>query len=204
MKGVTKLQILLMLTVAWVALIVWVLGDAPSDSVPLKYVSGQRIGQTGGKGERAMNKIMGIEQLEKRKRHAEKPVVAKNIFASVRRETGTLAAQASASGDPPVRTSRRLAAREMTQAKEDSQPSAEDNAREFGRQEIAAFRYVGYLHRDGKEEAVLSRGAELHIVKPGDMIDGKVRVKAIAPLRIILMENAGEVEQALPLEGESL
>ena len=76
-------------------------------------------------------------------------------------------------------------------------PTPEELARLAGRQELSQYRYLGYLIRNGKDEAFLSKGSTLHIVKTGETIDQRVLVKAIAPTGVTLQETASQVERTV-------
>jgi hypothetical protein len=78
-------------------------------------------------------------------------------------------------------------------------PTPEELARQAGRQELAQYRYLGYLIRGGRDEAFLSKGKDLHIVKAGETIDQHVLVKAIAPTGVTLQETASQVEHTVAL-----
>jgi hypothetical protein len=78
-------------------------------------------------------------------------------------------------------------------------PTPEELARQAGRQELSQYRYLGYLTRSGKDEAFLSKGKDLHIVKAGEVIDQRVLVKAIAPTGVTLQETASQVEHTVVL-----
>jgi hypothetical protein len=78
-------------------------------------------------------------------------------------------------------------------------PTPEELAKKAGQQELSQYRYLGYLTRSGKDEAFLSKGNNLHIVKAGEVIDQRVLVKAIGPTGVTLQETASQVEHTVVL-----
>src|SRR5207253_9889405 len=75
------------------------------------------------------------------------------------------------------------------------QQTPEELAVQAGRQELAQFRYLGYLSRGGRDEAFLAKGNALHIAKTGETIDQRILVKAISPSGVMLQETPTKTEQ---------
>ena len=63
--------------------------------------------------------------------------------------------------------------------------------------ELAQFRYLGYLNRQGREEAFLSRDRELLIVRVGELIGPQVRIKAVTPTGVTLEETNAHIEKTV-------
>jgi hypothetical protein len=64
-----------------------------------------------------------------------------------------------------------------------------------GRQELAQFRYLGYLNRAGRSQAFLAKGNALLIVTAGETIEQRILVKTISPSGVTLQEAATKMEQ---------
>ncbi len=79
-------------------------------------------------------------------------------------------------------------------------PSQEELAAQAGREELARYKYMGYLARQGRNQAVLAKEQKLHIVWTGETIEGRVVVKAITPTAVTLKEMPSQVEQILQLQ----
>jgi Tfp pilus assembly protein PilP len=75
-------------------------------------------------------------------------------------------------------------------------------AAQAAQSELAQFRYLGFLSRNGQDEAFLSKGKELHIVRTGGMIEERVLVKAITPKDVTLQETKSQVEKTVLLASE--
>jgi hypothetical protein len=81
-------------------------------------------------------------------------------------------------------------------------PTPEELAAQAAQQEMAQFRYLGYLSRDGRNEAFLSKGKELHIVQAGETVAQRILVKAITPTNVVLQEPRSHVEKTVSLAGD--
>ena len=79
-------------------------------------------------------------------------------------------------------------------------PSPEELAAQAGREELSRYRYMGYLARQGRNQAVLAKEQKLHIVWTGETIEGRVVVKTITPTAVTLKEMPSQVEQILQLQ----
>jgi hypothetical protein len=75
------------------------------------------------------------------------------------------------------------------------QPTPEELALQAGRQELAQFRYLGYLSRAGRSEAFLAKGNALHIVQSGERIEQRILVKTITRLGVTLQDTTTNTEQ---------
>ena len=65
--------------------------------------------------------------------------------------------------------------------------------------ELGQFRYLGYLSRQGREDAFITRGKDMHIVKIGDAIEQRIVVRLITPTAVTLRESQSGVEKTVPL-----
>ena len=58
-------------------------------------------------------------------------------------------------------------------------PSPEEIAAEKARQDLSRFKVLGFLDKGGHQEVFLSKDGELFIVRQGDMIQNRYRLKAL-------------------------
>jgi hypothetical protein len=127
-----------------------------------------------------------------RRRTEEAFVAPKNIFAPLPTEKVALA---HAKRRTPVPTT----APAVTAAAVPPPPSPEELAAQAARQELAQFRYLGYLSRDGRHQAFLSKGKDLYIVRSDETIEQRVLVKTVTPTGVTLQEPRSQVERTVPL-----
>jgi hypothetical protein len=189
---------LLLLGGLWAGLALWYLVAAPEPQrVPLKYVTGQAASREVGRGKARTDLKIRMDLLEAERKQATGTFVPpKNIFAPLRQDEPVervakarrdLAPSHSAPPPAPVAP---------------PGPTPEEMAAQAAQAELAQFRYLGFLSRQNKEEAFLSKGRELHIVQVGDTIDQRVLVKAITRNDVVLQETRSQVEKAVHLAGE--
>lgn len=183
-----------MLGAIWAGVALWVVVSEPEPQrVPLTYVTGQAVRAEMGRTHAGAGLNVHLDRLAAARRQAEEALVSpKNIFAPLR------------SDEPKV-----VFAKPLPKAPEPTPPPAapaatpppspEELAAQAARQELAQFRYLGYLNRPDKEEAFLSKGKALHIVKSGDTIDQRVLVKAISSTGVTLEEPTSHVERTVLL-----
>jgi hypothetical protein len=188
---------LLALGGVWAVLLLWnFLFMAKPERVPLKYVSGQTASRESGRGPAITVVKIRMDLLEAERRQAEVAFATpKNIFAPLRHEgsEGTIVKvrhmpvlpppQPVAPAPPPA-------------------PTPEELAAQAAQSELAQFRYLGFLSRNGQDEAFLSKGKELRIVRTGGMIEERVLVKAITPKDVTLQETKSQVEKTVLLASE--
>ncbi len=80
-------------------------------------------------------------------------------------------------------------------------PTPEEIAAEQARKELSEFRYLGYLNRGGKEQAFLSKGGNLFIVKRGEAITGTYILKEANNNFVVIQETQSKVEMTIALTG---
>ena len=188
----------------------WVFSNSTEPQrVPLKYLSGQtasrEIGRSAALAGQPVLKV-NLELLAENRQRAEKAVVSpKNIFAPLQTEE---AQPKVARATPRRKTPMPPTAKSSLPAMMPGMPVAppapppptpEELAKQAARQELAQYRYLGYLIRSGREEAFLSKGKDLHIVTRGETIESRVLVKAITPSGVTLEEIPSHVEQVVAL-----
>src|SRR5204863_10164882 len=128
-----------------------------------------------------------------RRRTEEAFVAPKNIFAPLPTEKDKMALTHAKRRTPAPTT-----APSVTAPAVPPPPSPEELAAQAARQELAQFRYLGYLSRDGREEAFLSKGKELYIVRSEETIEERVRVKTVTPTGVTLQEIRSQVVRTVP------
>ena len=181
MRVRTRWIALVILLGMWGGIGVWVLTQSPeSQRLPLKYVSGQKAKRETTRGKSGSDLKIHLEVLAANKQRTEKSFASpRNIFAPV------FPGQVS-SASPDLAVS-------------PPQQTPEELAIQAGRQELAQFRYLGYLSRGGKAEAFLAKGNTLHIAKSGETIEQRILVKAVTPAGVTLQETSSHVEQTVAL-----
>jgi len=172
----------------WAGVALWVWGSATEPQrVPLTYVTGKTAQAAGRRSPAVAGLTVRLDLLAAARRRAEEVLVSpKNIFAPLRIED-------------PDRALARLGSKTPAEQAVPPPPSPEELAAQAARQELAQFRYLGYLSRPDKEEAFLSKGKDLHIVRSGDTIEQRVLVKAVTPAGVTLQETRSQVERTVLL-----
>ena len=178
----------------WAGVAIWIIAAAPEPQrVPLAYVTGKADRANASRPQAGAGLKVNLDLLAAAQRRAQEAFVApKNIFAPLPTEKVAPAhAKRPAPGSP---TAPAVAAPPVPRP-----PSPEELAAEAARQELAQFRYLGYLSRDGGQQAFLSKGKELYIVRTDETIEQRVRVKAVTPTSVTLQEPRSQAERTVPL-----
>jgi len=178
----------------WAGVTLWVIAAAPDPPrVPLAYVTGKADRTKASRPQAGAGLKVNLDLLTAARRRAEEAFVApKNIFAPLSTErTAPTRVKPPAPAHPPVPI--------MAAPVVPPPPSPEELAAQAARQELAQFRYLGYLSRDGREEAFLSKGKELYIVRSEETIEERVRVKTVTPTGVTLQEIRSQVVRTVPL-----
>jgi hypothetical protein len=178
----------------WAGVTIWVIAAAPDPPrVPLAYVTGKADRAKASRPQAGAGLIVNLDLLTAaRRRAAEAFVAPKNIFASLSTErTAPIRVKPPAPAPPPAPV--------MAVPVVPPPPSPEELAAQAARQELAQFRYLGYLSRDGREEAFLGKGKELYIVRSEETIEDRVRVKTVTPTGVTLEETRSQVVRTVPL-----
>jgi len=178
----------------WAGVTIWIMAATPEPQrVPLKYVTGLASRTDAGRFQAGTGLKVNLDLLAAARRRADKAFIApKNIFAPLSTEKMA-----------PTHAKRRAPASPQAPAVAapavPPPPSPEELAAQAARQELAQFRYLGYLSRDGREEAFLSKGKELYIVRNDEMIEQRVLVKTVTATGVTLQEPRSRVERTVPL-----
>src|SRR5438105_3066656 len=180
MTARTRWTALLILLGIWAGAALWVFTQSSEPQrVPLTYVSGQKAKREASRGKSGSGLKIQLALLAANRQRAEKALGSpKNIFAPVFPGQGSFDMSGAMSNPVPV-----------------IQLTPEELALQAGRQELAQFRYLGYLSRGGRDEAFLAKGNVLHIAKTGETIEQRILVKAISPSGVMLQETSTKTEQ---------
>ena len=180
MTARTRWNALLVLLGIWAGAGLWVFTESPEPQrAPLTYVSGQKAKREASRGKSESGLKIQLALLAANRQRTEKALGSpKNIFAPVFPGQGNFDVAGTMSNPAPV-----------------IQQTPEELALQAGRQELAQFRYLGYLSRGGRDEAFLAKGNTLHIAKTGETIEQRILVKAISPSGVMLQETATKAEQ---------
>jgi hypothetical protein len=172
----------------WAGVALWVWGSATEPQrAPLTHVTGKVAQGKGRRSPAVVGLTVRLDLLAAARRRVEEALVSpKNIFAPLQ-------------VDDPERARARLAPAPPPDPAVPPPPSPEELAAQAAGQELAQFRYLGYLIRSDGEEAFLSKGKALHIVRSGDTIEQRVLVKAVTPAGVTLQEPKSQVERTVLL-----
>jgi hypothetical protein len=216
-----KWMVFLLLLSTWAGIAVWLLMETSEPQrVPRKFISGQTASQGVARGQVNSALRVDLPLLMANRQNADNSFIApKNIFRPLKTERErdsvvhsppsrrevqrhgpapvTPVAPPAPAPAPPSPLP--MAIPPVAPPAAPPGPTSEELARLAGRQELSQYRYLGYLIRNGKDEAFLSKGSTLHIVKTGETIDQRVLVKAIAPTGVTLQETASQVEHTVML-----
>ena len=193
--------LLLLMGTLWGGTFLWGLLAGPEpQTAPLKYVTGLTASREQGRGQPEAGLKIHLDLLEAGRKQEGAFVTPKNIFAPLHVAEPVLAAPARSFKLPPVPLRETLAKALPPVA---PPPTAEELAFQAAQQELAQFRYLGYLSRDGGNEAFLSKGKELHIVKAGETVAQRILVKAITPTNVVLQEPHSMAEKTVSLAGDA-
>lgn len=186
----------------WTGVAFWVMAGAPEPQrVPLKYVTGKTARPEAGRTSVGTGLQVHLDLLAAARRQVEAAFVTpKNIFAPLPTEK-TVSSVAKRRVPPlsPVPAPVPAPVPPVAAPAAPPPPSPEELAAQAARQELARFRYLGYLSRDGRDQAFLSKGKELYIVRNDETIEQTVLVKTVMPSSVILRETRTQVERTVPL-----
>ncbi len=69
-------------------------------------------------------------------------------------------------------------------------------------EQMAQYRYLGYVDRNGVHQAFLGKGREIYIIREGDTLDGKFQVSLIEATSVKLLDAESKLETTLKLKKE--
>jgi hypothetical protein len=70
------------------------------------------------------------------------------------------------------------------------------------KEQMAQYRYVGYLSQDGDRKAFLGKGHEIYIIRQGDKLDGKFQVAIVEPSMVKIRDTDSALETTIRLKKE--
>lgn len=209
----------------WIGLLyVMVIDVPPPIEVPLKYQSGQPATRA---QQPSVEETWEVHSLRAQSRAL--PVTpTRNIFSvsgvvrssdpanSPRAQGHTrqpLKAVASVPPSPPppptqeelARQQAELAAQAARQQQELAVQVArqqEEIQRQQLREQMAQYRYLGYVNQNGVHKAFLGKGRDIYIIREGDTLDGKFQVALIEATLVKLFEAESKLETTLNLKKE--
>ena len=189
----TQVTLLLVLGGLWAGLIVWAFMSTPEPpQAPLTYVTGQKASRTAVRGINDGNLKIRMDLLDAAGKQKDAAFMSpKNIFSPLPLADPEAVAAHRRRAPPPVVVS-----------PVPPGPTPEELAAQAAMAELAQFRYLGYLSRQSRDEAFLSKGKDLHIVRAGETIEQRVLVKTITPRDVTLQETRSHVEKTVSLAGE--
>jgi len=176
---------LAVLVVIWVILIAYrIMSPEEPKRVPLTYRPGQNISKVEVKGKEHLDLALKLELLNIKSPPPGKEF--KNLFLPLHYEPPRSASPPPLTPPPPPPP---------------PPPSPEEIAAQRARGELSQFRYLGYLNRADREQAFLSRGNDLFIVKRGEAITGTYQLKEVNNNFAVIQDTATKVEITLALSG---
>lgn len=198
------------LSLVWLALIVLrVMNEPDPQRVPLTFKSGQTLARQAARG------ASGIPMVVRpvRARFGQDTFTTpKNIFAPLgsganteprrppRARSFTTKAPAPlpsppviAAPPPPV----------PAHAVAPPPPSPAELAARQAQQQMAQYRFLGYLTQAGESRAFLGKGREIYIVKAGDRLDERLQVQTINATAVKLMDPGTSTEATIPLSKDA-
>lgn len=206
-----KWQVLAGLVALWVALIVVRVITAPEPKeVPLKFTSGQLAARSGHGGQAANEFDIKPITIAARQIPGEPK---KNIFAPwsepqspeqvAARAKARRKSMASAPLAPPVAAAPPVPPPSSPEelAAQAARQQEELRLRQL-KEQMAQYRYLGFLTRDGDRKAFLGKGRELYVIRLGDKLEGKFLVAAIDSETVKLRETQSSLEATLQLKKE--
>lgn len=212
----TKWVGLIGLALVWVVLLYVFVIDVPQpQEVPLKFKSGQSVASTIQKG--------SVENWDVKSLHAtvrELPVTPqKNIFAppalplppeaqvrlvALKRKNAaaTLPPPEATPSPPPLGPSPEELVRQQEALAAQTARQQEEGRRKQVQEQMAQYRYLGYLNQNGVQKAFLGKGREIYIIRQGDILDGKFLVALIEATAVKIREADSNLETILKLKKE--
>ena len=194
------------LVTVWLALVyVNVIAVPPPQEIPLKYKSGQAAPTT---RQDAAADEWEVHSLQAQAR--ELPgTPKKNIFAAIgtARSSNPHTKVAALQKKPKVVPAAPTIAPPVPVAT--PPPTPEELARQQEalrqqqlREQMAQYRYLGYVNQNGVQKAFLGKGREIYILKEGETLEGKFQVALIEATTVKLLDSESKLETTLKLKKE--
>ncbi len=224
MTALKQWHVLVGLLVVFMGMVVWRQTTAvPPLEVPLKFTSGRPVASRSQVGD----EDAFVWALPRASQEESPTRLRKNIFASLdasplreskaRRQTPRRASRVqgsvAASVEPATTTPSAEAAPPVEPAGPPL-PSAEELAAQVereqqalkvkqAREQMAQFRYLGYLNQNGERKGFLGKGHDIYVVRQGDTLDGRFLVATIDVQAVTLRDTVQNLETTLQLKSDS-
>lgn len=189
----TKMRLAIFLCSTWAALTLFEVMNQPSpERVPLRFKSGMAPNIADSHAHESDNPF--TVRLARVKTHELPHLPSHNIFASLDSPSSESAARPAKKRTAPsqMKPPQPLSpAPIVTEPAPVPAPPSEleiatlraiqeaELARLETTRELAAFRFLGFLERDGVAQVFLARGSELYVVANGDIVEGKYAITVI-------------------------
>lgn len=86
---------------------------------------------------------------------------------------------------------------------EQAASQAQKRKRQQMRETMEQYRYLGYLTRQGEQQAFLGKGQDIYIIHLGDILDGQIQVASITANTVKLLAAQDNIETIIQLKTES-
>jgi hypothetical protein len=187
-----KVWLLTVLLLVWVGAVVYAWNIWPEDRhAPLKYAKGQPVAATairrtdGTPAGGFADLVVHNKQLMARPQPP--TTMARDLFVPVE----------SFRPKPPPPPPR---PRPAPPPPPPRPPTPEELAAMKAKQDLAQFRYMGYLDKGGgKDQAFLSRNGESMAAQAGETVQGHFYIKTISPVQVVIVELGTKLEMTLSL-----
>lgn len=193
-----------LITVWLVLLYVNVIAVPPPPEVPLKYKTGEPSPAARQAG---LVDVWEVHSLQAQARELS-GAPRKNIFAA----TAMARSPNSQAKVAALKKQQALAAASVIAPSVPATPpppSPEELARQQERlrqqqlrEQMAQYRYLGYVNQNGEQKAFLGKGREIYILREGDTLEGKFQVALIDATTVKLLDNDSKLETTLRLKKE--
>lgn len=208
------------LVVVWLALVyVYVMDVPPPPEVPLKFKSGQAAADPIRKGPAESWDVKSLHAQVRElpatpkkniftaaslplspEAHA-KVIALRNKHKALAAAAATVSATPPAPPAPPPPSPEELARQQEERAAQAARQQEELRRKQL-QEQMAQYRYVGYLNQNGVQKAFLGKGREIYIIRQGDTLDGKFLVAAIEASTVKIRAADSTLETIIKLKKE--
>jgi len=202
------------LACVWLVLVyILVIDVSPPREVPLRFISGQSpvspVHQISGDGWEVRLLHPKVRELPgtPKKNIFAVPALPRSQEAQVRlaavknkRTTATVPQPLITSSSPPPSPSLEDLARQQEALAVQAARQQEELRRKQLQDQMAQYRYLGYLTQGGDQQAFLSMGSDIFIVKPGETLAGSFVVSSMSGQEIKIQDPKNKLEVVIPLK----
>lgn len=209
------------LMVVWGVLVyVYVIDALPPQEIPLRFTSGQVAGDSTRKAPTESWEVKSLQAPVRElpatpkkniftaaalppspevqaKRRVQR--TQRKAFAAVAEGTPAVAIDPPASPPPP--SPEELARQQEALAAQQAAQQEELRRRQL-QEQMAQYRYLGYVSQQGVSKAFLGKGKEIYIMQQGDTLDGKFLVASIDAATVKLQTADAALETIIKLKKE--